>query len=74
MKKAQIAGLRNAVALMQHELDGGRLAWRGDRPFHVRIAEAAQNAVLLRTVGELYDARHNPLAEQLVGHFESERS
>ena len=74
MKKAQIAGLRNAVALMQHELDGGHLAWRGDRLFNVHIAEAAENAVLLRIVGELHDAHHNPLAEQLVGHFETERS
>ena len=30
--------------------------------------------MLLRTVGELHDARPNPLAEQLVGHFESERN
>jgi DNA-binding FadR family transcriptional regulator len=74
MKKAQIAGLRNALALMQRELDGGDLAWRGDRLFHERVAEASENAVLVRIVGELHDARHNPLAEQLIGHFETERS
>ena len=74
MRKAQIAGLLNAVAQMQHELDGGHLAWHGDRLLHVCIAEAAENAVLLRIVGELHDARPNPLAEQLVGHFESERN
>jgi len=74
MKKAQIAGLRNAVALMQHELDVGDLAWRGDRLFHVRLAEASENAVLVRIVGELHDERHNPVAEQLISHFETERS
>ena len=74
MKKAQVAGLRNAVALMQHELDDGHLAWRGDRLFHVRLAEASENAVLVRIVGELHDERHNPLAEQLISHFETERS
>ena len=74
IKKAQIVGLRNAVALMQHELDGGHLAWRGDRLFHLRIAEATENTVLLRIVGELHDARHTPLAEQPVGHFEPELS
>lgn len=74
MKKAQIAGLRNAVALMQQEVDAGDLAWRGDRLFHVRIAEASENAVLVRIIGELHDERHNPLAEQLVGHFETARS
>lgn len=74
MKKAQIAGLRNAVALMQRELEGGDLAWRGDRLFHVRLAEASENSVLVRIVGELHDERHNPLAEQLVSHFETARS
>ncbi len=74
MKKAQIAGLRNAVALMQQEVDAGDLAWRGDRLFHVRIAEAADNSVLVRIVGELHDERHNPLAELLVNHFETARS
>lgn len=74
MKKPQIAGLRNAVALMQQEVDAGHLPWRGDRLFHVRIAEAAENAVLVRIVGELHDERHNPLAEQLVSHFETAQS
>ena len=74
MKKAQVVGLRNAVALMRQELDAGHLAWRGDRLFHVRIAEASENSVLVRIVGELHDERHNPLAEQLVNHFETERS
>lgn len=74
MKKAQIAGLRNAVALMQQELDSGLLAWQGDRLFHARIAEASENSVLVRIVGDLHDERHNPLAEQLISHFETERS
>jgi len=74
MKKAQIAGLRNAVALMQQEVAAGELAWRGDRLFHVRLAEACENSVLVRIVGELHDERHNPLAEQLVSHFETARS
>ena len=74
MKKAQIAGLRNAVALMQQELDSGLLAWQGDRLFHARIAEASENSVLVRIVGDLHDERHNPLADQLISHFETERS
>lgn len=71
MKKAQVAGLRNAVALMQQEVDSGHTATRGDRLFHLRIAEAAENSVLERIVGELFDERHNPLFEQLGSHFES---
>ncbi len=71
MKKAQIAGLRNALALMQQEVDAGQLPTRGDRLFHERIAEASDNSVLRRIVGELFDERHNPLFEQLGNHFET---
>jgi len=71
MKKAQIAALRNAVALMQQEVDSGHTATRGDRLFHLRIAEAAENSVLERIVGELFDERHNPLFEQFGSHFET---
>jgi GntR family transcriptional regulator, transcriptional repressor for pyruvate dehydrogenase complex len=71
MKKSQIAGLRNAVALMQQEVERGHLPTRGDRLFHLRIAEACENSVLNRIVGELFDERHNPLFEQLGNHFET---
>ena len=74
MKKAQIAGLRNALALMQQEVDAGKMPTRGDRLFHERIAEACENSVLQRVVGELFDERHNPLFEQLGSHFENPRS
>ena len=74
MKKAQVAGLREAIALMESEAAAGHLPSRGDRLFHTRIAEACDNSVLLRVVGELFDERHNPLSEQLGNHFETERS
>ena len=74
MKKAQVAGLREAIALMESEAAAGHVPSRGDRLFHTRIAEACDNSVLLRVVGELFDERHNPLSEQLGNHFETERS
>ena len=74
MKKAQIVGLKNALALMQQEVDGGHTPTRGDRLFHLRIAEAAENSVLQRMVCELFDERHNPLFEQLGSHFETASS
>ena len=74
MKKAQVAGLREAIALMESEAAAGHPPSRGDRLFHTRIAEACDNSVLLRVVGELFDERHNPLFEQLGNHFETERS
>jgi len=43
---------------------------RGDRLFHVRVAEASENSALLRVVTDLYDQRNNPLFERLGRHFE----
>jgi len=74
MKKPQVAGLREAVELMESEVAEGRMPTRGDRLFHVRVAAAADNSVLLRVVSELYDERHNPLFETLGNHFENARS
>ena len=71
MKRPQVAGLREAIALMQEEAAAGQLPTRGDRLFHLRIAQACENSVLLRVVTELYDERHNPLFQQLGSHFEN---
>ena len=59
---------------MEDEAAAGQTPTRGDRLFHTRIAEASDNSVLLRVVGELFDERHNPLFEQLGSHFETARS
>ena len=74
MKKAQIAGLREALVLMQEEVAAGQMPTRGDRLFHLRIAEASHNSVLQRVVAQLYDERHNPVFEQLGNHFETAAS
>lgn len=71
MKPPQVRGLREAIALMRQEAAQGQLPTQGDRLFHVRIVEAAGNAVLTRIVTELYDERHNPLFVQLGSHFEN---
>ena len=75
LTKAQVAGPRNAVALMQQQQVGnGHAPTRGDRRFHQRIAEAAENSVLTRVVLGLCDERDNPLFERLGSHFENDGS
>jgi DNA-binding FadR family transcriptional regulator len=74
MKKPQIAGLREAVKLMEEEAAAGHTPTQGDRLFHTRVAEASNNSVLLRVVSELFDERRNPLFEQLGSHFENATS
>jgi GntR family transcriptional repressor for pyruvate dehydrogenase complex len=74
MRRVQLAGLREAIALMEEEAAAGHTPTGGDRLFHTRIAEACDNSVLMRLVSELFDERHNPLFEQLGSHFENPHS
>ncbi len=74
MDEAQLQSLRDALMAMRNDVALGIAPVRGDRLFHLRIAEAAANGPLLRTVGELFDERHNALFEQLGQHFENRRS
>ncbi|HET7527866.1 MAG TPA: FadR/GntR family transcriptional regulator, partial [Burkholderiaceae bacterium] len=62
--------LGDAVALMEADIARDVMPIRGDRLFHVRVAEASDNGALLRVVAELYDERNNPLFERLGRHFE----
>jgi len=71
MTKAQVAGLRDAIAVMEAQVADGQMPTRGDRLFHTRIAAASDNSVLLRVIGELWDERGNPLFTQLGSHFET---
>jgi GntR family transcriptional regulator, transcriptional repressor for pyruvate dehydrogenase complex len=74
MGAQQLDGLREALAQMDGDIARGEIPMRGDRLFHVRIAEAADNAPLLRVVSDLFDERNNALFEQLGEHFENEGS
>jgi len=74
MNAGQLAGLRLAMRVMEDETRRGVMPTRGDRMFHLRLAEASDNAVLLRLVTELFDERDNPLFAKLGSHFEGEPS
>ena len=63
--------LAESIARMEEEAGGGNIPVRGDRMFHLRIAEVSENAVLQRLVAELFDERHNPLFAQFGNHFEN---
>jgi DNA-binding FadR family transcriptional regulator len=66
--------LRAAVKAMEEDIARGVMPLRGDREFHIALAEASGNAALVRVVAELFDERNNPLFEQLGRHFENVRS
>lgn len=64
------AGLRESIARMERDLAGGVMPIVGDRQFHLCLAEASDNAALLRVVSELYDERDNPMFERFGHLFE----
>lgn len=68
---ATVDGLQQALAQMRADVARGSAPVQGDRQFHLRIAEAADNGPLLRTVAALYDERNRPLFEQLGQHYET---
>ena len=68
---AQIEGVRAAIEQMETEAAAGHIPIEGDRRFHVRIAEAAGNGVLVSVVRQLFDGRTSPLFSKLAGYFEN---
>jgi DNA-binding FadR family transcriptional regulator len=66
--------LRAAIKAMEDDIARGVMPIRGDREFHIALAEASGNAALVRVVSDLFDERNNPLFEQLGRHFENAKS
>ncbi|RYY64040.1 MAG: FadR family transcriptional regulator, partial [Comamonadaceae bacterium] len=70
-KRRQIDAIGAAIASMHRDADAGIQPLTGDRAFHLAVAQAAGNVVLLETVQTFWDARRGPLFERLGDHFES---
>ena len=70
--QADIACLDAALAEVEEE-PLTRERWiAGDRRFHLTIVATLDNAVLTRTVGELFDQRFNPYFDRLAGYMVNE--
>ncbi len=65
--QAMTAGLRH----MRQQAKRGEVPRDGDEAFHLAIARACGNSVLLETVQRYWTARHGPLFERLGDYFES---
>ena len=74
MRNADIKELERIVKAMNPSPTDQELCLPSDRAFHLFIAEKAGNNVLVRFVGELFDARHTPLSVQFGKHFENART
>jgi len=68
---AQIAAVEKAFQAMIDHTDAGINPLEADRLFHIRVAEASGNSVLVGLVTQLFDARLGPLFKRLHSHFDS---
>lgn len=71
---AALKRMRAAVKWMEDDIVQGLMPYRGDREFHLALAEASDNAALVRVITDLWDERKKPVFEQLGRHFENARS
>jgi DNA-binding FadR family transcriptional regulator len=67
-RQSDIAGIAEAVRMMKSDIHGGDAYETGDRLFHVRIAEATRNSVLVTVVNMLWDLRSSPVYASLMRH------
>ena len=72
--RKQIAAIEETLATMESEAAAGNIPLDSDRAFHIAVAEAAGNGVLVDLVQRFWDARFGKLFQQLGTHFESPRS
>jgi GntR family transcriptional repressor for pyruvate dehydrogenase complex len=69
---ALIDGLAAALRQMREDIDRGVMPITGDRDFHLGIAQASDNSVLLSVVTQLFDERYGTLFKRFGTHFERE--
>lgn len=67
----QFDAIAEAIAQMAEDAAAGIKPLEADRLFHMRIAEATGNSVLVGVVRRLFDLRLGPLFDQLHSHFET---
>jgi len=70
-KRAQLRSIVEALDEMDRDLDARRSPLAADRQFHLRIAEATGNGVLVHVTRLLWDERGGELFRQLEDHYDS---
>lgn len=70
-KKSDIDAIEEAFQQMIAHTNAGINPLEADRLFHIRVAEATGNSVLVGLVTQLFDARLGPLFDRLHSHFDT---
>ena len=72
--RADVSAIGAALRLMRQQARRGEVPREGDEAFHLAIARASGNGVLLDTLQRYWHARHGPLFERLGDYFEGPES
>jgi DNA-binding FadR family transcriptional regulator len=70
-RKRHFDAIAEAIDQMEADAKAGIKPLDSDRLFHLRVAEATGNSVLVGVVRRLFDSRLGPLFDQLHSHFET---
>lgn len=70
----QLTRLRQVLKSMEAQIERREARVDLDRQFHLTLAEATGNVVLIRLVGDLFDERHSPISAKISSRFESTRT
>jgi DNA-binding FadR family transcriptional regulator len=70
-KRAQVRAIEAALDEMEHDLAAARVPLPADRQFHLRIAEATGNSVLVHVIELLWEERAGALFKRLEDHYDS---
>ncbi len=68
--RADVAAIAAGLKHMQEQVRRAEVPREGDEAFHLAIARASGNGVLLDTLQRYWHARHGPLFERLGNYFE----
>lgn len=72
--RADVMAIAASLRHMQQQARRGEVPREGDEAFHLAIARASGNGVLLDTLQRYWHARHGPLFERLGDYFEGPES
>jgi len=70
-KDGDLDRMFGALATMREKMDDKEANEAADRMFHLHIAEASGNSVLVQTVTNLWDMARGPIWTQIEQHFHS---
>lgn len=69
-----VPDLEETLRDMESDIASNTPPIRGDRAFHIRIAQASENSALQAVITQLFDERNSAISERLGSHFEREAS